>query len=296
MRMSDLFDDYVQRIKASEAELASARAHRDNVAKRLGLVGVVEVINSGSYIKKTAIKPFNDIDLFVGFDHQKFDSDPKRIINELADHLKQTFSERARPQRHSVGITFSDMRVDVVPGFKLANGGGYRIRNRLDDKWVETDIHKHKDFFKRRQDRDPRHRQVIQLVKAWKRNRRLRIGSYLMELLVSKCFDQDGIPQGKDRALHTFFEWMALGGLREPVVFGDFYPKRDAKRVNAPLVVLDPTNPKNNVGGEMTDSAVAELESVADKCRARAGTALAETSRSRAAAIWRELLPAFPNA
>jgi hypothetical protein len=59
--------------------------------------------------------------------------------------------------------------------------------------------------------------------------------------------------------------------------------------------VEDPTNWKNNVASSLLRAGVAELINVADRARARAGTALDETSRLRAAEIWRELLPGFPT-
>lgn len=296
MVISDLFDSYLSWITPSEAEFEAARGHRDNVQRRITIEGVVEFINSGSYIKRTAIRPFEDIDLFVGLDRDEYEKDHEKVVTRLAYQLGQSFPRRVRTQEHSVGVLFANLRVDVVPGFAYrTKPGSYRIRNRVDGRWLETNIARHKEFFQTRLNRDRRHRDMIQLVKAWIGNRRTRYGSYLMELLVSRAFAQ-GIPQGKDRALHEFFSWMARGGLAKPIIFNDYYDRRNVKIPGDPLVVLDPTNPRNNVGGDLDARAVEELISVADRARARSGTALEENSRHRASSIWGELLPGFSPA
>ena len=135
---------------------------------------------------------------------------------------------------------------------------------------------------------------MVKLAKVWKRARRLKIGSYLTELLVARAF-RDGIPQGRDLALNAFFAWMARGGLKQPIIFTDNYRVTDVENApNDPLVVLDPTNPRNNVAAALSLDAVAELERAADRARARSGTALDATSRREAAACWRDLLVDFP--
>ena len=147
MEMRDLFDRYLTSITPSESELDRARTHRDTVASRIDLDGRIETINSGSYIKGTAIRPFDDIDLLVGFDERAYETKLERLVSRM-------------------------------------------------------------------------HRLL--------------------------------------------------------------------------LVVMDPACPRNNVAEGMSEAAVDELVNVADKYRARAGTALSQTSRAEAAKIWREILPGFP--
>jgi hypothetical protein len=152
----------------------------------------------------------------------------------------------------------------------------------------------HKVFFQARQERDPRFRDMVRLVKHWKAQRRRKYSSFLMELLVARAFSQ-GIPQGRDAALHEFFAWIAEGGLREPIMFNDFY---DTGSVNvldgSALMVLDPANPNNNIARLVDGDARDELVSAANWARARSGMALVATSRTGSAAIWRTILPAFP--
>src|SRR5438034_80607 len=157
--MHDLFDTLLTRISPTEAELEAARRHRDAVASRIHLEGVREFINGGSYIKGTSIRPFADIDLFVGFDPEEYGGSEERVITRLHYHLGQSFPQsEVRLQTHSVGIVFGDgFRVDAVPGFSLKTRPGYyRVRDRDDGQWVTTNIHLHKAFFQVRQRRDPR--------------------------------------------------------------------------------------------------------------------------------------------
>jgi hypothetical protein len=73
MEMYDLFDRYLTSITPSESEVSRARTHRDTVVGRIDLDGFVETVNSGSYIKKIALRPLEDIDLFVGFDVRDYE-------------------------------------------------------------------------------------------------------------------------------------------------------------------------------------------------------------------------------
>ena len=298
VQMSDLFDTFLGRITPTERELEVARQHRDAISSRIRIHGVKELINSGSYIKGTSIRPFKDLDLFVGFSAQEYEAEESRVITRLHYHLRQSFpSSDVRLQTHSVGVIFSDgFRVDVVPGFALRSREGfYRVRNRDDGRWVTTSVAIHRAFFQKRQDRDPRFRDMVRLVKHWKNHRRRKYGSFMIELLVAKAFG-NGIPQGRDVALHAFFEWVAGGGLAKPVAFPDHYTLSGMKIPNDPLIVLDPANPRNNVASVVDREGKDELVAAADWARARSGTALAATSRREAADIWREILPEFPYA
>jgi tRNA nucleotidyltransferase (CCA-adding enzyme) len=296
MRTSDLFDRYLAQVSPSDSELDRARAHRDFVRSRIGLPGVSAIINSGSYIKGTSLKPFDDIDLFVGFDIEDYDRDVEKIVTRLHFHLGSKIAGDVRLQRRSVGVTFRDgIRVDVVPGFGYKTKPGvFRLRDRETGRWVETSVERQKQFFERRQRKDGRFRDMVRLVKMWKRARRSTYGSYLMELLVARAFAQ-GIPQGRDVALHAFFSWLANSATKRPIVFTDFYAAGDVAVPEAPMMVLDPASPRNNVAATLSEAHVAELVSVADRCRARSGTALEATSRREAAQIWREILPDFPR-
>jgi len=115
-----------------------------------------------------------------------------------------------------------------------------------------------------------------------------------MELLVAGAFRQ-GIPQGRDVALHAFFEWASEGGLRKPIRFDDFQSvSKGSVDPSAPMVVLDPANDESNVAQAVTEEALRELLEAADTARARSGTALRASSRMEASRAWRDILPAFP--
>ena len=295
--MHDLFDTLLGRISPTERELDAARQHRDAVAGRIRLEGVRELINGGSYIKGTSIRPFGDIDLFVGFNAEEYGRDEERVITRLHYHLGQSFPQsEVRLQTHSVGVIFADgFRVDAVPGFAVPHRPDfYRVRDRDDGQWVTTNIRMHKAFFQARQERDSRFRDMVRLVKHWKAQRRRKYSSFLMELLVARASSQ-GIPHGKDIALHEFFAWIAEGGLREPIMFDDFHDRGSANVFDgSALVVLDPANPNNNIARAVDRDALNEFVSAADWARARSATALVATSRKESAAIWRTILPAFP--
>lgn len=298
--VSDLFDELLVRLTPTAREYDLARQHRDVVASRIRLEGLRGFMNSGSYAKRTIIRPFEDIDLFVAFDQSEYEKNPETIVHRLAYHLRMSFpSSEVRVQTHSVGITFSDMfRVDAVPGFAVrGNEGYYRVRNSDDGRWVTTNIELHREFFERRQARDARYREMIRILKHWKRQRRIKVGSYLMELLAARAF-RDGIPQGRDAALHHFFDFYSRGGgFDRAIIFTDYYKVGDVTQIpKTPLVVLDPANWRNNVAANVDQPTLETLRNAMDRARARIGTARMASSRREASAIWRELLPEFPSA
>ncbi len=277
--LSDLFDEYVGRISPTQTELDRARAHRDEVTRRLPeLAGFKEVINTGSYIRGTSLHPFTDIDLFVGYNPQTYDAEIDRIITRLHWHLGASFpNSRVRLQSHSVGVLFSDeIRVDVVPGFAVSSQPGfYRVRDRENNRWTTTNIRGHKEFFDRAQERDPRFRDIVRCVKAWKNSRRTKYSSYMVELLITRAA-RGGLPRGKDVALHEIFTWLSSGAFSWPA--------------NVP----DPTNSANNVASELTHAAYEELVSAADAARARMGTGLRCTSRHEASLVFADVFERFP--
>lgn len=279
VQLSDLFDEFLSRISPTEWELDRARVHRDEVTRRLPeLEGFKEAINTGSYIRGTSLHPFTDIDVFLGYDPDSYDGDAERLITRLHWHLGRSFpNSTVRLQSHSVGVIFSDdIRVDVVPGLAV-NGrpGFYRVRDREKNIWSTTNVRGHKDFFDRAQARDPRFRDIVRCVKAWKNSRRTKFSSYMLELLVTRAF-RGRMPQGKDVILHDFFQWLSLGGFPWP-----------AK-------VPDPTNSANNVASDLTRPAHLELLSAANYARARIGTALRCTSRHQASIALGDVFDQFP--
>lgn len=296
---SDFFNDLLFQLRPSATELQRARKHRDEVQRRLALEGVVEFINTGSYIKGTAIRPFNDIDLFVGLDPGTYAKQKDRILTRLAWQLRFSYpASWVRIQEHSVGVAFATgVRVDVVPGFADVEDECYYIRNRITKEWVATNPHLHKDFFNTRQTEDARYRDVIRLVKHWKSHRRIRWGSYLMDLLVSLRLDEEGMPDGRDVALHAFFSWLTEQNWENEVYcFTDYYDDSDVGDIkDAPLIILDPANPASNVARSVTHEDLKELVNVADTARKRSAAAMRATSRTAAERIWREVLPWFPR-
>lgn len=297
--VADLFTDLVVQLTPSESELARARQHRDVIKQRMPFPGVVEFINTGSYIKGTALRPFDDIDLFVAIDPREYDGQPTKILTRLAFHLRTSYPVSwVRTQEHSVGITFaSGTRVDIVPGFLNEDGDGYLIRNRREKTWVATNPHIHKEFFNNRQNEDRRFREIIRLVKHWKRHRRKQWGSYLMELLVTHWADEEGIPVGRDVALHDFFTWLVEQDWeRDEFFFNDYYSEGDLpERSDAPMFVLDPANADNNVAQNVTAVDLKGLLNAAKFARRRSKAALNANSRPAAYRVWRDLLPAFPR-
>lgn len=121
---------------------------KDNISVRYKqlekiLVGV-DIFQSGSYARFTAITPVNDLDVIWVIPEQEIkllfgenaikkvidaeDLDVKDILNDLANKLKEEYKKlgvkvRIVPQSHSVGIYFGpddEFSIDVVPAIELS--------------------------------------------------------------------------------------------------------------------------------------------------------------------------------
>lgn len=155
-----------------------------------------EVSLSGSYGRKTKIRPLKDVDLFVVLPESypepaKIRIDAKTFALQRYADIQRIFPrESIRPQTHSIGLTFKDgpqgqsLRFDLVFAYKR-NGGGYFIANRVENVWRFTNPNKQKEFVKE-QDRKLQQQGVpiVKMIKTWNQHKQLRLKSYHVETLL----------------------------------------------------------------------------------------------------------------
>lgn len=107
---------------------------------------------SGSYARRTAIRPLNDIDVFVVLDRRKHagpeQGQPSGCLSELQSALNDIYPNKSWPvlQSRSVHLRFSGtgLAYDVVPAFSsLEDEGVYFIPDRGTDTWIATNPKRH---------------------------------------------------------------------------------------------------------------------------------------------------------
>lgn len=143
----------IQSLELSEAETGNISRQqnvvRDALRKQLG--GIDRDILSGSYARRTAIRPLHDVDLFIILNEKIHAGlrgpDPSPCLVAVRDALARGYPNKqaARLQGRSVNIEFSGSGIgyDIVPAF--ANGpGAYRIPDRDRENWILTNPEVHR--------------------------------------------------------------------------------------------------------------------------------------------------------
>jgi hypothetical protein len=148
---------------------------------------VLDTFLTGSYRRSTMIAPLKeaDIDVFVVLDPKYYSLDgQKTLLDRVKRSLRKTYTKtpNIRPDGQAVTITFTDFKVDVVPGFYRA-GGGYLIPDAGMGRWIETDPKRHVELWSASNeahngDLVP----LIKMVKGWNKRRKL-FRSFHLEVL-----------------------------------------------------------------------------------------------------------------
>ena len=297
------------------------KAHREQVKRlRNSLTGyidaspefaLVKMLNSGSVAKGTALSTINDMDVAV---YVKVASAPKReadLILWLKERLQEAYStlsdDQFEPQSHCVTISFrgSGLNVDIVPVLYEgdADDRGYLITKDTGDR-VLTSIPLHLKFIRARKDAQPTHfAQVVRLVKWWARRQKaerddFRFKSFMAELLVAHLLDNGIDLSDYPLSLEKFFAYIVMSQLKEQIIFTDYYAAATVgSRSSAPIEIVDPVNPVNNVAFRYTDLQRQIIVETAQDALDALDEAHFATSKGRAVSCWQDVLgPSFSAA
>jgi Second Messenger Oligonucleotide or Dinucleotide Synthetase domain len=197
MTVAQAFDQFLRALEITEEERRLADRKkleiRDDLQERLKPDAV---IISGSFGRRTAIRPLNDIDLFIVLSehiHGALRSQPpQRCIEAVQGALQKAHPQGAsiRPQRRSVNVTFPSPPVgyDVVPAFRI-EGGIYIIPDLDRENWIRTNPEEHAKLCK---EADARAGHVlnrlIKTVKHWNAIHGKQLGSFHIEVMAYDAF------------------------------------------------------------------------------------------------------------
>lgn len=148
---------------------------------------VLDSFLAGSYRRSTMISPLKeaDVDIFVILDPKYYAAQGQTgLLNAVRASLLKTYTKtpKIRPDGHAVTITFTDFKVDVVPGFHR-KGGGYLIPDTSGPRWIPTDPKRHVEIWSQANrthngDLVP----LLKMLKGWNASRRL-LKSFHLETL-----------------------------------------------------------------------------------------------------------------
>jgi predicted nucleotidyltransferase len=165
--VSQAFDDFLQNLELTDAQQKKASDQqnelRDRIRKHLG--GVVRDVLVGSYARKTAIRPLNDIDVFLELDLQvhgyRRSQEPRHLLEDVLQALRNSYpaagpqlpGPKTRIQGRSAKIEFTGTGIgyDVIPAFLMppdrsrpVRGDVYEIPDRNQQTWIKTNPELHK--------------------------------------------------------------------------------------------------------------------------------------------------------
>lgn len=251
---------------------------------------LVEILNSGSVEKKTAITPLNDVDVAIVLRWDELpDDDRESLLERVMELLIELYASKPRedfsPGRHAVRIRFREknLSVDVVPLIPNPEDSDFGLLSTRDsDEWVLTSIPRHLKFIRDRIREHPNYLDLVRLTKWWRKERGVHFKSFLIELLWAHLLDEK-VVEGNDlgEALLGFFGYIVRTGLRDPIHFrGQEIPES----VTGPVRVLDPVNATNNVAARIDEGRREELVAA---CR-EAFEALAAAQTAPTAAVARD--------
>lgn len=218
-----------------------------------------KMLLSGSLAKRTALASLNDIDVACYISGADAPQDTRRLLDYLAERLRKAFpnftADQVRPQTYSVTVSFrsTGLDVDVVPILYNGDPDWYgNLISQDDGSFLETCIPRHLEFAKKRRDTSADFAQVVRLAKHWAQRQKQsgeipRFKSFMIELIFAKLCDEGLNFADYTEALQSFFTYIVRTGLRERIVFSDYYASSDVPASSSPVQIIDPVNANNNV-------------------------------------------------
>jgi hypothetical protein len=210
------FQQFLENLELTESERSEAsrqqKVLRDNLNKHLD--GITRDILSGSYSRATAIRPLNDIDLFVILNKQVHTDvttamPPEQCLKKFQKALASAYPNKnaAEIQGRSVHIDFigTGIGYDVVPALEMT-GGDYMIPDRDRKTWIRTNPEKHRQACIAANERaGGKLNRLIKAAKQWKNRHNIRLlRSFHVEVMAYGAFN--GPPPNFPAALQALLE------------------------------------------------------------------------------------------
>lgn len=269
MRLRQAIHDFVSALELTEAEREkAARQHtvlRERLSQQLNLDPEHQTFLTGSYARRTAIRPLDDIDMFCVLTEEVRSSSPRQVQRHVKLALDRAYpGKAAEPRNRAVKIEFSETGIayDVVPA--ISNRlGSFHIPDRQGDRWILSNPKFHQDRATRANQRAGGElKPLTKVAKHWNRHRpdRNRLSSFHIEVMAWEAMTAP--PQDRAHGLVTLFRFLA-------------------RRVLAPTP--DPAGLGPDIDAGLTDreGAARRLQDVADTIdRAIAEDAAGRTERA----------------
>ncbi|HVB22296.1 MAG TPA: CBASS oligonucleotide cyclase [Ktedonobacteraceae bacterium] len=260
---------------------------------------LIKMLHAGSVAKGTALRTVNDLDVAV---YVKAGDAPKadgQLISWLAERLAEANPnmqpDQFEPQTHCVTINFrgTGLDVDVVPVLYEGDEDdcGWLVRKHTGER-VLTSIPLHLQFMRdRKQLYGDDYKQLIRIVKWWKRQQNLRFKSFMIELLWARLAATGTSLTDYPTALEHFFTYIVKSGLKERLYFTDHYSASSLPTSNTGVIeIFDPVNPDNNIAKNYEETDRQAIINAAHNALDAIGEARYATTKYEAIECWQNIL------
>lgn len=201
-------------ITTLQEETVSER--QTNVRKAIAAeMDVLDSFLMGSYKRSTMIAPLAeaDVDIFIVLNHQYYSvNGQQKLLEEVRRILLKTYTRTPKisPNGQAVTITFTDFKVDVVPGF-YRQEGGYLIPDSKYSRWIATDPKKHIELWAASNkahngDFIP----LVKMIKGWNKTHGHPLQSFHLECMVREALTNVTISNYWSGARYVFDKMRAL--------------------------------------------------------------------------------------
>jgi hypothetical protein len=176
MTIEEGFRQFRQNLEITDLQLQTVSTRQTRVREVLqNDFAILDSFLTGSYRRSTMIAPLKDadIDIFFVLDPKYYDTNGQyKLLIDTKTSLRKTYTQTPdiRPDGQAVTITFTDFKVDVVPGF-YREGGGFLIPDSNLGRWIATDPKKHVELWS---ESNKKHNgnliPLIKMLKAWNKD------------------------------------------------------------------------------------------------------------------------------
>lgn len=260
---------------------------------------LVKMLHAGSVAKGTALRTVNDLDVAVYVKAGEAPKQDHELVSWLKDRLVEANPNVAETQyelqTHCVTIHFngSGLDVDMVPVLYEGDEDdrGWLIRKGTGER-VLTSIPLHLKFMSdRKLLYGDDYKQLIRIVKWWKRNNDLRFKSFMIELLWARLADDGLALTNYPDALEAFFTYIVKSELKDRVSFTDNYSTSSLISQNTGAIeIFDPVNPDNNIAKNYSDQDREAIVKAAHDALDALSEARYAIQKGDAVDCWRDIL------
>lgn len=179
MASNNDFERFIHNIEPSQTTKKYIASIQNNLREYLEKHEIykeklLDTFLTGSYAKHTCIRPTKydgktDVDIVVVTSYTEKD-DSKDVLNELYGICNEKY-KKVTKQSRSIGIEMEGIEVDVVPLIKDNMSGMYKIGNKKNGTWKNTNPKGHIEWCSAvNKNNDKKFVRIVKIFKWWRKN------------------------------------------------------------------------------------------------------------------------------